>query len=153
MELRTEGSRPRLRTQKNLRPRPWPRTVLPKTDPLEAKTGMLEAKTKDQGHNADVIFKKKTSSKISFRRSPKNVFMRLLAFSNENFYGSKNSVVLGQGQCNFRGLEASTPRPRTSKCVLEDVFEDSTSNRNTKGVQLLRVFAQNSRKTIARFRI
>ena len=38
-----------------------------------------------------------------------------------------------RGQANFRGLEASRPRPRTSKCVLEDVLEakdvleDSTS--------------------------
>ena len=40
-----------------------------------------------------------------------------------------------RGQGNFRGLEASRPRPRTSKCVLEDVLEakdvleDSTSDR------------------------
>ena len=38
-----------------------------------------------------------------------------------------------RGQANFRGLEASRPRPRTSKSVLEDVLEakdvleDSTS--------------------------
>ena len=32
-----------------------------------------------------------------------------------------------RGQANFRGLEASRPRPRTSKCVLED----STSLKNT----------------------
>ena len=31
-----------------------------------------------------------------------------------------------RGQANFRGFEASTPRPRTSKCVLED----STSVKN-----------------------
>ena len=30
-------------------------------------------------------------------------------------------------EANFQGLEASRPRPRTSKCVLEDVLEDSTS--------------------------
>ena len=39
-----------------------------------------------------------------------------------------------RGQGNFRGLEASRSRPRTSNCVLEDVleakdvFEDSTSD-------------------------
>ena len=38
-----------------------------------------------------------------------------------------------RGQGNFRGIEASRPRPRSSKCVLEDVLEakdvleDSTS--------------------------
>ena len=37
-----------------------------------------------------------------------------------------------RGQANFRGLEASRPRPRTSKCVLEakDVLEDSTSGKD-----------------------
>ena len=29
-------------------------------------------------------------------------------------------LSLSRGQGNFRGLEASRPRPRTSKCVLED---------------------------------
>ena len=35
-----------------------------------------------------------------------------------------------RGQGNFQGLEASRPRPRTWKCVLEakDVLEDSTSD-------------------------
>ena len=47
MESRTQGSRPGPRTQKN----PRPRTALPRTDPLEAKTEMLEAKAKDQGHS------------------------------------------------------------------------------------------------------
>ena len=44
-----------------------------------------------------------------------------------------------QGQSNFRGLEVSRPRPRTSKCVLEDVLvakdvlEDSSSAREHRG--------------------
>ena len=44
VESRTQGSRPR--------------TAIPKTDPVEARTGMLEAKAKDQGHNAEMISKK-----------------------------------------------------------------------------------------------
>ena len=39
----------------------------------------------------------------------------------QNFNGSKIVLSSSRGQANFRGLEAS--RPRTSKCVLEDVFE------------------------------
>ena len=78
------------------------------------RTGMLEAKAKDQGH------KRKCSPKSQkfFRRSPKKK-------------RSSQKIVLSssRGQANFRGLEASRPRPRTSKCVLEakDVLEDSTS--------------------------
>ena len=40
------------------------------------------------------------------------------------------TIVLSssRGQANFRGLEASRPRPRTSICVLEDVLEPRTSS-------------------------
>ena len=48
----------------------------------------------------------------------------------QNFNGSKNSAILEPRTGQFRGLEASKPRPkpRTSKCVLEanDVLKDST---------------------------
>ena len=69
-----------------------------------------------------------------------------LAFSNEISTVQKIVLSSSRGQANFRGLEASRPRPRprtwpsrprprprTSKCVLEDVLEakdvleDSTS--------------------------
>ena len=56
---------------------------------------------------------------------------RFLAFSNEISTVQKIVLSSSQGQSNFRGLEPS--RPRTSKCVLEDVLEakdvleDSTS--------------------------
>ena len=67
---------------------------------------------------------------------------RFLAFSNEISTVQKIVLSSSRGQANFRGLEASRPRPRprtwpsrprprlrTSKCVLEakDVLEDSTS--------------------------
>ena len=48
MEWKTQGSRPRLITQNNPRPR---------TDPLEAKD--CNARGQDQGHNAEVFSKKK----------------------------------------------------------------------------------------------
>ena len=54
---------------------------------------------------------------------------RFLSFSNEISTVQKRVLSSSRGQGNFRGLEASRPRPRTSKCVLEakDVLEDSTS--------------------------
>ena len=48
---------------------------------------------------------------------------RFLAFSCEISTVQKIVLSLGRGQGNFRGFEASRPRPRTSKCVLEDVLE------------------------------
>ena len=47
---------------------------------------------------------------------------RFLAFSNEISTVQKIVLSSSRGQGNFRGLEASRPRPRTSKCVLEDVL-------------------------------
>ena len=44
-------------------PRPRPRTTFPRTDPLEARTRMLEAKAKDQGH------RRKRSPKKSLQKS------------------------------------------------------------------------------------
>ena len=63
---------------------------------------------------------------------------RFLAFSNQISTVQKILQSSSRGQGNFRGLEASRPRPRTwpsrprtSKCVLEakDVLEDFTSGR------------------------
>ena len=56
---------------------------------------------------------------------------RFLALSNKISTVQKIVLSSSRGQGNFRGLEASRPRPRTSKCVLEakDVLEDSTSVR------------------------
>ena len=61
---------------------------------------------------------------------------RFLAFSNKISTVQKIVLSSGRGQGNFRGLEASRPRPRTSKCVLEakDVLEDSTSGETTLAI-------------------
>ena len=106
------------------------------------RTGMLEAKAKDQGHkrkcspkkkkkglhkNFSGDLQKKKASQKFFRRSPqKNVFHKILTIQ-------KILLSSSRGQANFRGLEASRPRPRTSKCVLDakDVLEDSTSGSYT----------------------
>ena len=123
------------------------------------RTGMLEAKAKDQGHKAQVLSKKKKnrSSQKFFRRSPKkkkkkkkkkrfsqkffkrsprkNAFQKIFQPLHKILTFQKILLSSSRGQANFRGLEASRPRPRprTSKSVLEDVLEakdvleDSTS--------------------------
>ena len=100
---------------------------------------MLEAKAKDQGHKAQVLSekKKKRSSQKIFKRSPlKNVFQKFFQALHKILTFQKIVLSSSRGQANFRGLEASRPRPRTSKCVLEDVLEakdvleDSTSDYN-----------------------
>ena len=45
---------------------------------------------------------------------------RFLAFSNEISTVQKIVLSSSREQGNFRGSKASRPRPRTSKCVLED---------------------------------
>ena len=101
--------------------------------------------------------KKKRSSQKFFRRSPKkkkkkkkkglhknfsgdlqkkkkNVFQKIFQAFHKILTFQKIVLSSSRGQANFRGLEASRPRPRTSKSVLEDVLEakdvleDSTSD-------------------------
>ena len=76
---------------------------------------------------------RKRSSQEVFRRSPqKNVFQKIFQALHKILTIQKILLSSSRGQANFRGLEAS--RPRTSKCVLEDVLEakdvlkDSTSD-------------------------
>ena len=116
------------------------------------RTGMLKAKAKDQGHKRKCSPKKKKSSQKFFKRSQKkkrkkvlqkffkrspqkNVFQKNFQALHKILTIQKILLSSSRGQANFRGLEASRPRPRTSKCVLEDVLEakdvleDSTSDR------------------------
>ena len=65
--------------------------------------------------------KKKRSSQKFFKRSPqKNVFQKIFQAIHKILTIQKIVLSSRRGQANFRGLEASRPRPRTSKCVLED---------------------------------
>ena len=120
-------------------PRPRPRT-----EPVEAKA-------KNQGHRSKCspkkrVFKKffwrsqkKGLQKIFFRRSPleenKKRHRKIFGVFQQNFSVQKIVLSSSRGLDNFRGLEASRPRPRASKCVLEDVLEvknvleESTSGR------------------------
>ena len=97
------------------------------------RTGMLEAKAKDQGHKAQVLSKKKKkkvftkifqaiskkkkkkrSSQKFFKRSPlKNVFQTIFQALHKILTFQKIVLSSSRGQANFRGLEASRPRPRT----------------------------------------
>ena len=138
VESRTQGSRPRPRTQKKIRGQgqgqgqPFRGQTLSRP-----RTGMLEAKAKDQGHKAKCspkkkkkglhknfsgdLQKKKSSSQKFFKRSPlKNVFQKIFQALHKILTFQKIVLSSSRGQANFRGLEASRPRPRTSKCVLED---------------------------------
>ena len=93
---------------------------------LRPRTGMLEAK--DQGHKRKCSpKKKKRSSQKFFKQSPqKNVFQKIFQALHEILTIQKIVLSSSRGQANFRGLEASRPKPRTSKCVLEDSTSVST---------------------------
>ena len=89
------------------------------------RTGMLEAKAKNQGHKRKCPPpQKKRSSQKFFRRSPqKNVFQKFFQALHKILTIQKLVLSSSRGQANFRGLEASRPRLKTSKCVLKDVHE------------------------------
>ena len=94
---------------------------------------MLEAKAKDQGHKAQVLSKKKKKKGLhkNFsgdlkKKKKKKVFTKIFqAISTKKRFPkifqplhkilTFQKIVLSssRGQANFRGLEASRPRPRT----------------------------------------
>ena len=136
MESRTQGSRPRPRTQKKSK--------------AKAKDSLSEdrhsrgqgqecsrprPRTKDTKRKCSPKKKKKKrSSQKFFKRSPRtNAFQKIFQPLHKILTYQKIVLSSSRGQANFRGLEASRPRPRTSKSVLEDVLEakdvleDSTS--------------------------
>ena len=112
-------------------PRPRPRTAFPRTDTLEAKDRNARGQgPRTQSASALQKKKKKRSSQKFFKRSPlKNVFQKIFQALHKILTFQKIVLSSSRGQANFRGLEASRPRPRTwpsrprprtSKCVLED---------------------------------
>ena len=140
VELRTQGSRPRPRprTQKKSeakakakdslsedrhsrgqgqecsRPRPRTKDTKRKCSPKKKKkvfhknfSGDLQKKKKKKK-------KKKRSSQKFFKRSPlKNVFQKIFQPLHKILTFQKIVLSSSRGQANFRGLEASRPRPRT----------------------------------------
>ena len=96
---------------------------------------MLEAKAMDQGHKAQVLSKKKKKKVFTKifqaiskkkKKKKKKVFTKIFQAISTKQRFPKNfqafhkiltfqKIVLSssRGQANFRGLEASRPRPRT----------------------------------------
>ena len=80
------------------------------------RTGMLEAKAKDQGHKRKCSPKKKKkkglhknfSSDLHYKTFSKQFFKRSTILTFQKIVLSSS-----RGQANFRGLDASRPRPRT----------------------------------------
>ena len=110
----------------------------PRTGMLEAKDTSASALQNHKNFLGDLQKKKKSSQKFFYRSPQKNVFQKFFHALHKILAIQKIVLSSSRGQANFRGLEASRPRPRTwpsrprprtSKCVLEakDVLEDSTS--------------------------
>ena len=115
----------------------------PRTDPLKAKDQRHRRKCSPKKKGPPNFFsgdlKKKGVQKFFsggkglqkffFRRSlleeiKNKIFRKVLGVFQRNFNGSKIVLSSSRGQGNFRGHEASRPRPRTLKCVLEDSTSD-----------------------------
>ena len=98
-------------------PRPRPRTAFPRTDTLEAKDRNARGQgqgPRTQSASALKKKKKKRSSQKFFKRSPlKNVFQIIFQALHKILTFQKIVLSSSRGQANFRGLEASRPRPRT----------------------------------------
>ena len=133
VESRTQGSRPRPTTQKYFEAKDRPsrgqgqghkRKCSPKKNVFKFFFPAISKKDLQQ-----FFFRRKWSSKNFFQamRKPKKGLRkfsaRFLALSNKISTVQKIVLSSNRAQGNFGGLEASRPRPRTSKFVLEDVFE------------------------------
>ena len=130
--------RPRPRTQKNFQAKDRPsrgqgqghrRTCSPnKKKRLQNFFGAMSKKGLKKFFSGE-----KGLQKFFFRRSSleenkkrfSQTFREASGAFEQNFNGSKIGLSSSQGQANFRGLEASRPRPRTSKRVLEDSTSDA----------------------------
>ena len=150
VESRTQGSRPRPGTQKNFEAQDRPSrgqgtrikdtdaSVLQKKDLQKFFSGDLKKKGVKKYFSGDeglqkVLFRRSLLEKPKKRSS--QILCKVSGVFQRNFNGSKIVLSSSRGQGNYRVLEASRLRPRTSKCVLEDVLnakdvlEDSTSDK------------------------
>ena len=133
VESRTQDSRPRPRTQKKSetkakdslsedrrsrgqgqecsRPRPRTKDTKRQCSPKKKKKKGLHKNFSD---DLQTKKKKKRSSQKFFKRSPlKNVFQTIFQALHKILTFQKIVLSSSRGQANFRGLEASRPRPRT----------------------------------------
>ena len=129
VESRTQGSRPRPRTQKKSEAKAKDSLSEDRHSRGQGqKCSRPRPRTKDT--SASALQKKKVFTKIfqaiskkkkKKKRSPqKNVFQKHFQALHKILTIQKIVLSSSRGQANFRGLQASRPRPRTSKCVLED---------------------------------
>ena len=94
VESRTQGSRPRPRTQKKIRGQGQGQPFRGQTF-SKPRTGMLEAKAQDQGHKRKCSPpQKKVLTKIFQAISTKKRFPKNFSGAPQNFNNSKNSAVL-----------------------------------------------------------
>ena len=132
VESRTQGSRPRPRTQKKSEAKAKDSLS---EDRHSRGQGQECSRPRTKDTSASALQKKKRFSQKFFRRSPKkkkrssqiferspqkNVFQKIFQPLHKILTIKKIVLSSSRGQANLRGLEASRPRPRTSKCVLED---------------------------------
>ena len=123
VESRTQGSRPRPRTQKKSEAKDslsedrhsrgqGQECSRPRTKDTSASA--LQNKKKKKGLHKNFsgdLKKKKVFTKIFQVISTKKRFLKNFSSAPQNFNNSKNTAVLEpRGQANFRGLEASRPR-------------------------------------------
>ena len=150
MESRTQGSRPRTQKKSEAKAKDSlsedrhsrgqgqecsrPRTKDTSASALQKKKGL------HKNFSSDLQKKKGLHKYFSSNLHKKNVFQKNFQALHKILTIQKIVLSSSRRQANFRGLEASRPRtspsrprPRTSKCVLEDVLEakdvleDSTS--------------------------
>ena len=124
---RTQGSRPRPRTQKNFEDKAKNRPSRGQGQGQRTQTQVFSKKKVFKFFfQAKKVFKKFFSSNL-YLRKPKErslqIFRKVFGVFQRNFNGSKIVLSSSRGQGNFRGLEPLRPKPRISKCVLEDVLE------------------------------
>ena len=92
------------------------------------------------------VLKKKRSSKIFFqaistcekqKKGLRKFSARFLALSNKISRVRKIVLSSSRGRSNFRGLEASRPRLKTSKSLFEDVLEAKKPRTSSRTSPLL----------------
>ena len=109
---------------------PRPRTAFPRTDTLEAKERNARGQGQGPRTQAQVLSKKKKVFTKIFQQAISEK-KKVLQALHKILTIQKIVLSSSRGQANFRGLEASRPRPRTSKCVLEDsTSSDYTERKN-----------------------
>ena len=140
MESRTQGSRQRPRTHKNFEAKDRPSQGQGPRTQAQVFSKKKKLKKIFSSNLKKKVFKKFFSSDFHLRKTKKGLrkfSARFLALSNKISTVQKIELSSSRGQGNFRGLEASRPRPRTSKCVLEDSTSAKSVTKNNFFIPLM----------------